>query len=97
VQARSAASDFAKLVVKAPTSKTIEERAALYAELLLVCGGCHRAINEAGSKRAAIRFRRESLAVGLWCETAAGRARVAAVSAGQVIRARRPATKQHSM
>jgi hypothetical protein len=50
VHVRSAASDFAKLVVKAPTSKTVEERATLYAELLLVCGGCHRAINEAGSK-----------------------------------------------
>jgi hypothetical protein len=49
VHTRSAASDFAKLVVKAPTRKTVEERAALYAELLLVCGSCHRAINEAGS------------------------------------------------
>jgi cytochrome c556 len=50
VHGRSAASDFTKLVVKAPTKKTIEERAALYAELLVTCGGCHRAINEAGTK-----------------------------------------------
>ena len=50
VHGRSAASDFGKLVVKAPTAKTLEERAALYAELLVTCGGCHRAINEAGSK-----------------------------------------------
>jgi mono/diheme cytochrome c family protein len=49
VRARSAASDFAKLVVKAPSKKTVEERAALYAELLVVCGGCHRAINEDGT------------------------------------------------
>jgi mono/diheme cytochrome c family protein len=50
VHSRAAAGDFAKLVVKAPTRKTVEGRAALYAELLVVCGGCHRAINEAGSK-----------------------------------------------
>lgn len=50
VHGRSAASDFAKLVVKAPTKKTVEERAGLYAELLVTCGGCHRAINEAGTK-----------------------------------------------
>lgn len=50
VHSRSAANDFAKLVVKAPTKKTVEERAALYAELLVTCGGCHRAINEAGTK-----------------------------------------------
>lgn len=50
VRARSAASDFAKLVAKAPAKKTVEERAALYAELLVVCGGCHRAINEDGTK-----------------------------------------------
>jgi mono/diheme cytochrome c family protein len=50
VRARSAASDFAKLVAKAPAKKTDEERAALYAELLVVCGGCHRAINEDGTK-----------------------------------------------
>jgi hypothetical protein len=50
VRTRSAASDFAKLVVKAPGKKTVDERAALYAELLVVCGGCHRAINEAGTK-----------------------------------------------
>ena len=50
VHGRSAASEFAKLVVKAPTKKKLEERAALYAELLVTCGACHRAINEAGSK-----------------------------------------------
>ncbi|MES1184925.1 MAG: hypothetical protein ABUL60_14015 [Myxococcales bacterium] len=50
VHGRSAANDFSKLVVQAPTKKTIEERAALYAELLVTCGGCHRAINEAGTK-----------------------------------------------
>lgn len=50
VHGRSAAGDFAKLVVKAPNAKTVEERAALYAELLVTCGGCHRAINESGSK-----------------------------------------------
>jgi hypothetical protein len=50
VHGRSAAGDFGKLVVKAPTAKTLEERAALYAELLVTCGGCHRAINEAGTK-----------------------------------------------
>lgn len=50
VHGRSAANDFAKLVGKAPGKKTVEERAALYAELLVTCGGCHRAINEAGSK-----------------------------------------------
>lgn len=50
VHGRSVAGDFAKLVVKAPTKKTVEERATLYAELLVTCGGCHRAINEAGTK-----------------------------------------------
>jgi cytochrome c556 len=50
VHGRSAAKDFTKLVVKAPSKKTVEERAALYAELLVTCGSCHRAINEAGSK-----------------------------------------------
>ncbi|HEX2874331.1 MAG TPA: hypothetical protein VHP33_23915 [Polyangiaceae bacterium] len=50
VHGRSAANDFAKLVAKAPTRKTAEERASLYAELLVTCGGCHRAINEAGTK-----------------------------------------------
>jgi cytochrome c553 len=49
VRSRSAASDFAKLVVTAAAKKTIPERAALYAELLVSCGGCHRSINEAGS------------------------------------------------
>jgi cytochrome c556 len=50
VHGRSAAADFSRLVTKAPTKKTVEERAALYAELLVTCGGCHRAINEAGTK-----------------------------------------------
>lgn len=50
VHGRSAAGDFTKLVVKAPSKKTVEERAALYAELLVTCGGCHRAINETGTK-----------------------------------------------
>ncbi len=50
VHGRSAAGDFAKLVGKAPTKKKVEERAALYAELLVTCGGCHRAINETGTK-----------------------------------------------
>jgi len=50
VHSRSAAGDFARLVGKAPTKKKVEERAALYAELLVTCGGCHRAINEAGTK-----------------------------------------------
>jgi mono/diheme cytochrome c family protein len=50
VRTRSAASDFTKLVAQAPGKKTVEERARLYAELLVVCGGCHRSINEAGTK-----------------------------------------------
>lgn len=50
VHGRSAAGDFSKLVVKAPSKKTVAERAALYAELLVTCGGCHRAINDAGTK-----------------------------------------------
>ena len=43
VEARSAASDFAKLVAKAPAKKTTKDRAALYAELLVTCGTCHHA------------------------------------------------------
>lgn len=50
VHARSAASDFKKLVAQAPIKKTVEERAALYAELLVTCGSCHRAMDEAGAK-----------------------------------------------
>lgn len=50
VHGRSAASDFTKLVVQAPNQKTVKERASLYAELLVTCGGCHRAVNEAGTK-----------------------------------------------
>jgi hypothetical protein len=45
VNARSAASDFARLVVKAPAQRIARDRAALYAELLLTCGSCHRALN----------------------------------------------------
>lgn len=41
VYARSAASDFARLVVKAPAKRTPQDRAGLYAELLLTCGSCH--------------------------------------------------------
>lgn len=44
VHARSAAGDFAKIVAKAPTKKTIDERAALYADLLVTCGTCHQAM-----------------------------------------------------
>jgi len=44
VYARSAASDFAKLAANAPAQKTAEQRAALYAELLVTCGTCHRAM-----------------------------------------------------
>ena len=50
LHARSAASDFKKLVAQAPSKKTAEERAALYAELLMTCGTCHRAKQEAGMK-----------------------------------------------
>jgi cytochrome c556 len=50
VHARSAASDFAGLVAKAAARKTMEERAALYAELLVTCGSCHRAMREASTK-----------------------------------------------
>jgi cytochrome c553 len=46
VNARSAASEFAKIVGRAPTKKKLEERAALYAELLVTCGNCHRAMKE---------------------------------------------------
>jgi hypothetical protein len=50
VHGRSAANDLVALVEKAPGKKTLEERAALYAELLVTCGNCHRAINEARTK-----------------------------------------------
>jgi cytochrome c553 len=42
--ARTAAADFAKLVAKAPSKKTAQDRAALYAELLVTCGTCHLAV-----------------------------------------------------
>ncbi len=44
VDVRSAAADFTKLVAKAPAKKTVDARAALYAELLVTCGTCHQAI-----------------------------------------------------
>jgi cytochrome c556 len=44
VYARSAADDFTKLAASAPSKKTPEQRAALYAELLVTCGTCHRAM-----------------------------------------------------
>lgn len=44
VYARSAAGDFARLAANAATKKTPEQRAALYAELLVTCGTCHRAM-----------------------------------------------------
>jgi hypothetical protein len=50
VHARSAAKDFAALVAKAATKKAPLERAGVYAELLVTCGGCHRAMREAASK-----------------------------------------------
>ncbi|HEX2872384.1 MAG TPA: hypothetical protein VHP33_14045 [Polyangiaceae bacterium] len=50
VHARSAAADFTTLVARAPTKKSIEERAALYAQLLVTCGSCHRAAQESAKK-----------------------------------------------
>lgn len=44
VNARSAAADFVKLVAKAPAKKSMPDRAALYAELLVTCGTCHQAM-----------------------------------------------------
>lgn len=41
---RDAANDFTALVGSAPTRITTEERVALYAELLVTCGACHRAL-----------------------------------------------------
>jgi cytochrome c553 len=46
VDARGAAQDFVKLAKKAGSKKSAQERAALYAELLLTCGTCHQAMNE---------------------------------------------------
>jgi hypothetical protein len=46
VDVRTSADDFTKLVKKAPGKKTIQDRAALYAELLVTCGTCHRAMAE---------------------------------------------------
>ena len=53
VHARSAASEFGKLVAKAPAQKTAEQRAALYAQMLVTCGACHSATGEAPSAPAA--------------------------------------------
>lgn len=53
VHARSAAADFEKLTAQAPTKNTTEERAALYAELLMTCGTCHRSGQDAGTKSSA--------------------------------------------
>lgn len=50
VHARNAAAELAKLVKQAPSKKTTEQRAALYAELLVTCGACHRALAENGAK-----------------------------------------------
>jgi hypothetical protein len=47
VYSRSAAGDFAKLASNAPKKKTPEQRAALYAELLVTCGSCHRGMKQA--------------------------------------------------
>ncbi len=49
-QARSAASALAKLIAMTPTRRAIEERASLYAELLVTCGTCHRAIRDSKGK-----------------------------------------------
>jgi cytochrome c556 len=43
VHARSAASDFTKIAAKAQSQKTVDQRAAVYAELLVTCGSCHQA------------------------------------------------------
>jgi hypothetical protein len=44
VHARSAAGELAKIVVRTSAKKTPQERAAHYAELLVTCGACHRAV-----------------------------------------------------
>lgn len=44
VHARSAASDLGKLIATASNKRTVEERAGLYAELLVACGTCHQAM-----------------------------------------------------
>jgi cytochrome c556 len=43
VDVRTSANDFTKLVGKASAKKTTEQRAELYAELLVTCGTCHQA------------------------------------------------------
>ncbi len=43
-QGRSAAEDLARLVAKAPQLADSEARGALYAELLVTCGTCHRSV-----------------------------------------------------
>jgi hypothetical protein len=43
IDAKTSAADFTRLVAKAPAQKTLHEQAAVYAELLVTCGACHRA------------------------------------------------------
>jgi cytochrome c553 len=43
VAARAAAADFESIVEQAKAKKVVEERAALYARLLVTCAACHRA------------------------------------------------------
>jgi cytochrome c553 len=50
VAAPRAASDFENLVAQAPTKTTAEQRAALYAELLVTCGACHHAGSGVGMR-----------------------------------------------
>jgi cytochrome c553 len=44
VHTRRAAVEFTQLVSEAPAKRTIEERAGLYAELLVTCSTCHRSL-----------------------------------------------------
>lgn len=48
VHARSAAGEFTRLVSQAPGKKTADERAALYAQMLVTCGACHVATKGGG-------------------------------------------------
>ncbi len=43
-EARGSARELARLLAKAQPTMPLDERSALYAELLLTCGTCHRAI-----------------------------------------------------
>lgn len=49
VHARSAASEFVKLAARAPSKKTVDARAKLYAEMLVTCGACHAAVRDGTS------------------------------------------------